>query len=112
MSRPSHIVRQRCRTGFTLIELLVVIAIIAVLIGLLLAAIQKVREVANRVRCANNLKQLTLAQLTAHDAHGHFVTGGWGFLWPGIPGRGVGKNQPGGWIYNSLPFMEQKALYD
>jgi len=102
-------VRQRHGRGFTLIELLVVIAIIAVLIGLLLPAVQKVREAANRMKCSSNLHNIGLALHNFHDSYSGFP-----------PGTVLGPFRPlgvppgathGPWPF-LLPLLEQQALHD
>lgn len=93
--------------GFTLVELLVVIAIIGVLVALLLPAIQAARESARNVQCKNNLRQIALAMLNYESTHGEFPAGGWGFKYMGDPDKGVGRYQPGGWIYQVAPMLEQ-----
>src|SRR5215203_2823363 len=97
------------RRAFTLIELLVVIAIIAILIGLLLPAVQKVRAAAQRMTCSNNIKQLSLATVHAADANNGMLPPSVG-LYPG-PGTARPNQSNGGIILHILPFMEQDNLF-
>lgn len=98
--------------AFTLVELLVVVAIIGILISLLMPAVQSARESARRTQCMNNLKQLALAGQSHLTAQGVFPSGGWGYRWVGDPDRGFGRNQPGGWLYALLPYLDQQNLFD
>jgi len=100
-------VRVLWRRAFTLIELLVVIAIIGILIGLLLPAIQKVREAANRTKCGSNLRQLAIGMHSHHDQYG-YMPGNW--CWNGTWASNGAKLGP--MWYHILPFIEQNTVFE
>jgi prepilin-type N-terminal cleavage/methylation domain-containing protein/prepilin-type processing-associated H-X9-DG protein len=115
------------RDGFTLLELLVVMAIISVLLGLVLPAVQKVRETASRLKCNSHVKQVVLAAHLFHDAHGYLPSNGsYGPATPDIQTCGpttgckhwglgnpncAGYTQPGSAFYSLLPYVEQLAAF-
>ena len=105
-------VSRRKNAAFTLVEMLVVIAILGVLMALLLPAVNSVRESMRRATCKNNLAQIGKAAQMHVAAQGYFPSSGWGYNWVGDPDHGFGARQPGGWIYNILPYAGLDMVHD
>jgi prepilin-type N-terminal cleavage/methylation domain-containing protein len=102
----------RLARAFTLVELLVVIAIIGILVALLLPAVQAAREAARRSQCTSQLKNLTLGMINHESTFKAWPASGWPGAWNSDPDRGSGAEQPGSWLFVTLPFIEQQALHD
>ena len=100
------------KPGFTLVELLVVITIIGILIRVVVAGGQAAREAARQTQCKKPCQTARFAALNHEQVNGFLPSGGWSRWLAGDPDRGVGEKQPGGWIYQILPYMEQQALHD
>ena len=98
--------------GFTLVELLIVIGIMALLIQLLLPAVQSSRERARQLTCQNHLRQLGIATQLHIDTQGFLPSGGWSSAYIADPSRGYGREQPGGWAFSLLYYTEQTALVE
>lgn len=102
----------RAPWALTVNEVLVVITIVGLLVALLLPAVQASREAGRRTQCASHGKQLGLALQQHASARGFYPSNGWGYRWVGVPERGTGIKQPGGWVYGILGYLEQNDLRD
>jgi type II secretory pathway pseudopilin PulG len=100
------------RSGWTIVDLIVVVSIVGLLGALSLNSIQAARESARQLHCLNNLRQIGLATTQFEGARRHYPTGGWGWKWvaDSVPNSTYG--QPGGWIYQLLPYLENNAIYE
>ena len=105
-------VSRQKNAAFTLVELLVVITILGVLMSLLLPAVNSVRESMRRTQCKNNLHQMGVAANAHVTQYGFFPSSGWCMVSTGDPDRGTGGTQPGGWIYQLLPFLGLDMIHD
>ncbi len=98
--------RMGAKRDLTMIELFMVLVIIAILMSLLLPAVQNVRESARSVQCDNRLRQIGLAGANFHNKFRYLPSNGWGLRWSGDPDRGYGPSQPGGWVYQIANDLE------
>lgn len=114
MAVQMQIENEKPRVGFTLVELLVVIAIIAMLVTLLLPAVQSAREAARRTQCSNNVRQICLSMLNHHDTKGHFPHGNYNLIdaTGDTPDPYNGKQDRRCWFHDTLPYIEESSLFD
>jgi prepilin-type processing-associated H-X9-DG protein len=104
--------RAHGRSAITIIETLIVIFIIAILLQLLLPAVQSGRASARKKQCMNNVHQLSIGALLHLNAHGFLPSGGWSGAYTCDPNRGYGREQPGGWLYSLLAYIDEADLRD
>ena len=97
---------------YSLIDFAIILVIVGCVIMLIIPAVQSSRENARRTQCVANLEKLSKSVLAHRDTQLHYPTGGWGSLWVGDADRGFGREQPGGWGYNVLPYLDQESLHD
>ena len=99
------------KAGFTLVETMVAISIAGILLSLTLLGVQQAIEASRRSQCANHLRQIATSVGSFEATHQHLPSGGWSKNWAGVPSHGVGPAQPGGWIYQLLPYLDQAELF-
>lgn len=102
----------RIARGMTLVETLLVISIVSLLISLLMPAVQAARESARKSTCQNHLRQIAIGIQQHELSQKYFPSSGWGWRWAPDADRGFGIDQPGGWAYNTLPYLEQQTVHD
>jgi type II secretory pathway pseudopilin PulG len=95
--------------GAAMVELIVMMVVVAVVTAVILPAVQSSRESARRMQCQNNLKLLVQACQSHEQAHGRYPTGGWGYAWTGDADLEFDQKQPGGWLYNVLPYLSSSS---
>lgn len=100
------------RAGWSLVELITVLSVVGLMGAVSLNAIQSARESARSLHCQNNLRQIGLATSMFEGARGHYPTGGWGWNWVADSVTHPRYGQPGGWIYQLLPYLEANAIYE
>jgi prepilin-type processing-associated H-X9-DG protein len=96
--------------GGAVVELIVVGVVVAFVMALILPAIQASRESARRLQCQSNIKLLIQGCMSHEEMHGHYPTGGWGFAWTGDADLEFGQRQPGGWLFNIMPYLSSSVI--
>jgi prepilin-type processing-associated H-X9-DG protein len=110
--RKTIAIQRRHHSGFSLVDLVVVVVVLCALAAIALPGIQSLRESSRRTQCSRQVQQIAVAWLNHESVQGHLPAGGFGWDWVGDPDRGYGTDQPGGWVYNILPYLGHAALHD